>query len=118
MDCSDPFRYLSISRKIPISVEITRKPGNFPVIGNTATPRSMKQKVVLQKRKIQALMNERYSNRKHISRLKKQVTSLKTIVSELRKTRALADSGLECLEAIADTDISQFLKRFIQNQKN
>ena len=65
-----------------------------------------------------SLMNEKYSNRKHISRLKKQVTSLKTIVSELRKTRALADSGLECLEAIADTDISQFLKRFIQNQKN
>ena len=63
-------------------------------------------------------MNERYSNRKHISRLKKQVTPLKTIVSELRKTRALPDSGLECLEAIADTDISQFLKRFIQNKKN
>ena len=50
--------------------------------------------------------------------MKKQVTSVKTIVSELRKTRAPPDSGLECLEAIADTDISQFLKRFIQNQKN
>ena len=36
MDCSTPFRYLSISRKLPISVEITRKSGNFPVIGNTA----------------------------------------------------------------------------------
>ena len=35
MDCSTPFRYLSISRKLPISVEITRKSGNFPVIGNT-----------------------------------------------------------------------------------
>ena len=47
---------------------------------------------------------ERQVNWQQISRLKTQVTSLKTIVSELRKTRALPDSGLECLEAIADTD--------------
>ena len=82
------------------------------------TPRSMLKKMLLQKKRIQALMLEKHAQNQHISRLKKQVTSLKQIVSALRKTPSLPDSGLECLESIADTDVSQFLKRFIKNQNN
>ena len=82
------------------------------------TPRSMLKKMLLQKKRIQALMLEKHAQKQHISRLKQQVTSLKQIVSALRKTPSLPDSGLECLESIADTDVSQFLKRFIKNQSN
>ncbi|XP_076671258.1 uncharacterized protein LOC143370260 isoform X2 [Andrena cerasifolii] len=82
------------------------------------TPRSMRKKILLQKKRIQALMLEKHADKQHISRLKQQVTSLKQIVSELRRTRALSESGLECLNSTADTDVSQFLKRFIKNQRN
>ena len=83
-----------------------------------STPRSLKRKVILQKKKIQALVQERRANKQKILRLKKQVTSLKETVNELRKTQALPGSGIECLTTIANTDVPQFLTRFIVNQKH
>jgi len=46
------------------------------------------------------------------------VISLNDIVKNLRETRAIPESGLDCLDSIANTDVSQFLKRFINNNKN
>lgn len=51
--------------------------------------------------------------KQHISRLKKKVISLNDIVKNLRETWAIPEFGLDCLDSIANTDVSQFLKRFI-----
>ncbi|XP_076667671.1 uncharacterized protein LOC143368625 isoform X2 [Andrena cerasifolii] len=72
-------------------------------------PRSMWKKILVQKKQIQAMKRERHVDKQHILRLKKQVTSLKRIVNELRRTRALPDSGPRDF----------FQKRLlIKNQKN
>lgn len=50
-----------------------------------------------------------------IKRLRKKVSTLSDIVSELRRTRAVSENGLACLDSIAESDVSQLMKRFIRN---
>lgn len=54
-------------------------------------------------------------DKQKILRLKKKIVSLQNIVKELRKTKAVTESGLASLQNIAELDISQFLTRFAQN---
>ena len=81
------------------------------------TPRYSKKKLQRMKEKMKMMKADLRNKKKKIVRLKKKVTTLKDIVIKLRKTRALPESGLACLDSIADTDVSQFLQRFEKNMK-
>lgn len=81
------------------------------------SPKTTKRKLLRQQQTIKILKQNSHVQKQHILRLKKR-TSLKDIVSELRRTRAITDFGLQCLDSIADADVSQFLQRFFKNQKD
>lgn len=46
------------------------------------------------------------------------MSTLSEIVRELRRTRAVSENGLACLDSIAESDVSQLMKRFIKNHKS
>ena len=67
---------------------------------------------------MEAMQRERMLDKQRVYRLKKQVMSLKRIVSKLRKKHALSGLALDCLDSIAESDVSEFLKRYAKNQEN
>lgn len=66
------------------------------------------------------LQKETKVQKQRIGRLKRKIRTLKDVVSELRRTRAIPESSFACLDAIADSDVLQQrrLQRFIKNKKN
>ncbi|XP_046590947.1 THAP domain-containing protein 1-like [Neodiprion lecontei] len=82
------------------------------------TPRTIKNKLSATNQILQKMKGERRVYKQKINPLQKKVRSLKDIVSELRKARAISEAGLAYLDSIADEDISEFLKRYINNKKN
>ncbi|XP_070518806.1 uncharacterized protein [Cardiocondyla obscurior] len=82
------------------------------------SPKTMKRKLFSAMSKLKLLHKINKIQKQHISRLKRKICTLKDIVSELRRTKAILESGLACLDAIADFDITQLLQRFIKNKKN
>ena len=82
------------------------------------TPRSLMKRYQVSRKKIKAFRVKSKVQHQYIGRLKKQVADLTEIVRELRRPRAISEDGLECLQSIAESDVSQLLKRFIENHNS
>ena len=80
------------------------------------TPTSLNRRYLAVRRKLKRFQIESKVQKEHIRRLKKTVSTLTEIVSELRRTKAVSEEGLACLDSIAnDSDDSQFVNRFLKN---
>lgn len=68
----------------------------------------MKTKMFELEKKNKSLRNNSCLQRQHIIRLTRRIMSLKNTIKELRGTEAISDSGLQCSNSIAETDVSEF----------
>lgn len=83
-----------------------------------STPRGMKRRYNGIRQKLHRSMTETKIQKQVIRRLRKKVSTPTDIVRELRRTRAVSESGLACLDSIAESDVSQLMKRFIKNHNS
>lgn len=79
------------------------------------SPRSLKMRLALARKTIKRQEEERRLNRQQMKRLRTKINSLKDIVKTLRKQISVSESGLACLESIAESDVSEFLQRYARN---
>ncbi|XP_043462903.1 uncharacterized protein LOC122498955 isoform X2 [Leptopilina heterotoma] len=69
------------------------------------TPRSLRKKLKKNQTIISTLRNDSRIQKQKIIRLEKRITSLTHLVREIRKERLVPQSGLQCLETIAENDV-------------
>ncbi|XP_071641013.1 uncharacterized protein [Temnothorax longispinosus] len=80
-----------------------------------ASPRSYKRKLTSALSTIKKLSKECKLNKQRVKRLTTKISSLKDIVRTLRESISVSESGLACLESMADSDVSEFLRRYARN---
>ncbi|XP_043480274.1 THAP domain-containing protein 1-like [Leptopilina heterotoma] len=69
------------------------------------TPRSLRKKLKKSQTIISTLRNDSRIQKQKIIRLEKRITSLTHLVREIRKRKLVPQSGLQCLETIAENDV-------------
>ncbi|EFN83621.1 hypothetical protein EAI_06570 [Harpegnathos saltator] len=79
------------------------------------SPRSLKRQPASACKLIRIYKKECKSNGQRIKRLTTKISFLKGIVRILRKNTSVSESGLACLESIADSDVSEFLQKYARN---